>query len=102
MHFEIFKVTSKQFSDESAKNESEVVHEIKRNLSQTLNYFKVIKEDRTFKLLISEKFNNCVKMILKVKNTPKVIESVNGLQTWMTDIRKITEKTSFNPSIISK
>ena len=95
-------MTTKQFPEESGKNESEVIKETKRNLSQTFNYLKVSKEDRTFKILKSEKFNNCVKMLLKVKNTPKVIESVNGLQTWMTDIRKITEKTSFNPSIISK
>ena len=101
-NFEIFQVTTKQFPEESGKNESEVIKETKRNLSQTFNYLRVSKEDRTFKILKSEKFNNCVKMLLKVKNTSKVIESVNGLQTWMTDIRNITEKTSFNPSIISR
>ena len=101
-NFEIFQVTTKQFPEESGKNESEVIKETKRNLSQTFNYLKASKEDRTFKILKSEKFNNCVKMLLKVKNTSKVIESVNGLQIWMTDIRKITEKTSFKPSIISR
>ena len=101
-NFEIFKVTSRQFPDESSKTEIEVVKEIERNLLQTFNYFKVNKEDRTLKIIKSEKINNCVKMLLKVKNTPKVIESVNGLQTWMTDIFKIPKKTSFNPSILSK
>ena len=100
--FEIFKVTSRQFPDESNKNENEVVKEIERNLLQTFNYFKVKKEDQTLKIIKAEKFDNCVKTLLKVKNIPKVIESVNGLQTWMTDIRKIPEKTSFNPSILSK
>ena len=78
-NFEIFQVTTKQFPEESGKNESEVIKETKRNLSQTFNYLRVSKEDRTFKILKSEKFNNCVKMLLKVKNTSKVIESVNGL-----------------------
>jgi hypothetical protein len=43
----------------------------------------------------SEKFEGGLRMILKVKHIPEVIESVEGLEMWNTEIRKLTKKRTF-------
>ena len=92
---EIFKITSKIFPDES---ESQVYDKIERDLYSTFNYLKVKKEDRKFTIIKSKQVKDCLKLLLKVKRIPKVLESVNGLKTLKTDVSQFPEKISFPPS----
>ena len=95
---EIFKITSKIFPDEI---ESQVLDKIKTDLYSTFNYLKVKKEDRKFTIIKSKQFKDCLKLLLKVKRIPKVLESVNGLKTWKTDVSQLPEKITVPPSTSS-
>ena len=99
---EIFKLTYRCLPYDSFKSENEIIEEIKRNLAYSFNYYKVKTEDQIFKIVKSKKFDNCLKTILKVKDIPEVLQSVEGLNTWKTDVRRMPKKITFHPSTLSQ
>ena len=100
--FEMFKLTYKCLPYESGKSEKEILEDMKRNLSYTFNYYRVKKEDQYFKFVKSEKINDCLKILLKVKAIPEVLQSAQALKTWKTDVRQMPKMTTFHPSTFSQ
>jgi hypothetical protein len=93
-HLETFEV----ICHDSVKSENEILSETKNFLIQTFNFCKVKKEDQDFKVVKFEKFDGGLRIIVQVKNIPGVIESVEGLKTWKTEVRKLSKKRTSSPS----
>ena len=83
---------------ESGKSEDKILSETRNFLIQTFNFCKVKKEDQDFKVVKLEKFDGGLIIILQVKNIPGVLESVEGLKTWNTEVRKLPKKRTSSPS----
>ena len=94
-YLETFQVTK----HDSKMSENEILSETKSFLSQTFKFCKVKRADQVFKVVMSEKFDGGLRMILQVKNIPEVIESVEGLQTWNTEVRKLPKKRTSPSSL---
>ena len=77
---EVFKMS---FSDKgwSKMNENQILKEMELSLDYTFNFCKVKREDRTFKVVKSEKCAETHEVFLKVKNIPDVLKAVGGLKT---------------------
>ena len=93
-HLETFEV----IYHDSGKSENEILNETKNFLIQTFNFCKVKREDRDFKVVKFEKFDGGLRIFLQVKNIPAVIESVEGLKTRNTEVRKLLKKRTSSPS----
>ena len=74
---------------DSGKSESEIFSKTKDFLNQTFKFCNVMREDRDFKVVTSEKFEGGLKITLQVKNIPEVIQSVEGLKTLNTEVWKL-------------
>ena len=93
-HLETFEVICR----DSGKSEDKILSETRNFLIQTFNFCKVKKEDQDFKVVKLEKFDGGLIIILQVKNIPGVLESVEGLKTWNTEVRKLPKKRTSSPS----
>jgi hypothetical protein len=97
---EAFKI---QFSDKgwSQKSESQVLIEMERNLNTTFNFYRVNREDRTFKVIKTERCENSLEVYIKVNDVPNVLQAVRGLKTWITDVRKLAKRIMVPSSLPS-
>ena len=97
---EVFKIS---FSDKgwSKMNENQILKETELSLDNTFNFYKVKREDKTFKVVKSEKCAETHEVFLKVKDIPDVLKSVRGLKTWITDVRKLAKRRLASSSLPS-